>query len=177
MRTRRRSSGRHRRRGGRRPRSLSGRQWEIPILLAGLILAIASGVVAYRVGGPYGERLEVDRRVDRVFDEATGQLKILVYDTNGNLTPDARSYMDGERVLRTEYDDNEDGVIDIWEFFRPDQTTERLDEDTDGDGRPDRRTLFDTTGAITAEISLRDYPDHLGTGADTRVSADMEDRP
>ena len=129
-------------------------RWETPILVTGLILAIASGVMAYRVGGPYGERFQDDARVQRVFNETTGALELLIYDIDGDLRFDSWSYMQGERVLRTEYDDDGDGRVDHWEYFRPDGTTERLDADGDGDGRPDRRTLFDADGTPTSDTPL-----------------------
>ena len=123
-------------------------------MVTGLVLAIASGVVAYRVGGPYGERLNPDPRVRRVFNADTGRLELMMHDASGNLRFDMWSYMDGERVLRIEYDDNEDGLIEYWEYFRADQTPEWLDEDTNGDGKPDRRTLFAPDGTVTAELVL-----------------------
>ena len=46
-------------------------RWEIPILATGLILAIASGTIAYRVGGPYGQGLRHDPSANRVL---TGEL-------------------------------------------------------------------------------------------------------
>ena len=138
--------------------------------MGGLVLAVASGVIACRVGGPYGELLNPDPRVRRVYNDETGTLELVMYDTSGNLRWDMWSYMDGDRVLRMEYDNNEDGLIESWEYFRADQTTERLDEDTDGDGTPDRRTLFAPDGSVTTEFSLDAASDHVGSDTNRFIS-------
>lgn len=152
-------------------------RWEMPILVTGLVFAIASGVVAYRVGGPYGERLHEDPRVRRVFDEKTGRLELVKYDASGNLRFDMWSYMDAERVVRIEYDDNEDGLMDYWEYLRADQSTDRLDADTDGDGQPDHRTLFAPDGSITADFNLDGRSDSVGSDANRPIPAPTEERP
>jgi len=126
-------------------------RWQIPILVMGLALAIGSGVIAYRIGGPYGEEMQKDRRVRQVFNEETGAAEVVVYDIDGDLRFDRWSYMDGQRVIRTEYDDDGDGRIDHWEYFRSDGTTERLEADTDGNGRFDWRIRLDSEGMVTSE--------------------------
>ena len=136
----------------------------MPILVTGLVFAIASGIVAYRVGGPYGERLENGPRSRQVFNEETGELELAIYDLDGNLRYDTWSYWDGERLLRREHDDDEDGRIDHWWYFRHDQTLERLERDTDGDGRPDERTLFDAGGIEFLPASLAPV-DHVAPHA------------
>ena len=57
-----------------------GQRWETAVLVTGLALAIASGIVACRIGGPYGERLQKDRRVRRVVNEETRAIELLSYD-------------------------------------------------------------------------------------------------
>ena len=120
-------------------------------MVTGLILAIASGVVAYRVGGPYGQGLERGPRPRQVFNEETGALEVGIYDLDGNLQYDTWSYWDDERLVRREHDDDEDGRIDHWWYFSEgatpeEQVLERLEIDTDNDGRADQRTLYDTDG-------------------------------
>lgn len=88
---------------------------------------MVSGVVAYRVGGPYGDLNEQDPRVRRVYDPATGKLTMVAYDANGNLRLDHWCYMDGERLLRMDVDENEDGAIDRREYYGPGERIEYLD--------------------------------------------------
>ena len=65
--------------------------WEGPILATGLILAIASGVIAYRLGGPYGERFETNPHVTRIVDPQTRELESVAWDMDGNLRLDGLS--------------------------------------------------------------------------------------
>lgn len=143
------------------------RSWEIAILVTGLVLAIVSGFVAYRIGGPHGERLEDDPRVRRVFDEETGAIEMLSYDIDGDLRVDTWSYMDGEMAIRTEYDVDGDGRVDHWEYFRTDGTTARLDADTNGNGYSDWRILFDGTGTVTSNARVEETPDSQHYPEDT----------
>ena len=114
------------------------RPWlERSILTVGFVAAVASGVVAYRVSGPYGEREAHDPRVRRVVDPKTGRLQLLVYDADGDGHFDTWSYMDGDRLLRMEIDTNNDGVVDRWEYYRADGTLERVGSSSTGDGHPD----------------------------------------
>ena len=136
-----------------------GRRWQTAILVTGLALAIASGIVAYRIGGPYGEGLQEDRRVRRVVNEETRATEMLSYDIDGDLRFDTWSYMDGERAIRTEYDVDGDGRVDTWEYYRADGTTARLDADTDGNGRSDWRILFDGTGTMTSNARVKETRD------------------
>ena len=62
---------------------------EVTILTVGLVAAVVSGIVAYRLGGPYGERFGTPR-LRRVYDQQTGELKILNYDTDGDGEVDDR---------------------------------------------------------------------------------------
>ena len=104
------------RRGHARPRSRRSIQ-ELFILAAGLLAAIASGIVAYRNSGPYGERGRENPGVRRIVDPATERLRLLIYDSDVNGRFDTWSYMDGDRLLRMEIDSNGDGVIDQRKSF------------------------------------------------------------
>jgi hypothetical protein len=110
---------------------------EQSILAVGLVAALASGVIAYRVSGPYGEREPHDSRVKRVVDPRTGRLQLLIYDADGDGRFDTWSYMDGGRLLRMEIDTNNDGVIDRWESYRADGALERVGSSSKNDGHPD----------------------------------------
>ena len=129
-------------------------RWATPILVTGLVLAIASGVIAYRVGGPYGERLQPDPRVRRVVNDDTGELELQITDRDGDLRFDSWAYMDGGRFTRRERDTDGDGAIDSWDYFRADGSLETMEEDTDGDGKPDLRTVFDANEEMISETPM-----------------------
>jgi hypothetical protein len=142
----------------RRTETLAARRWlEQAILAAGFVAAVASGVIAYRISGPYGEREAHDSRVKRVVDPATGRLQLLVYDTDGDGRFDTWSYMDGDRLLRMEIDTNHDGVIDRWEIYRADGTLERVGRSSRNDGHPDvwREVKSPVTAERTAQNTAR----------------------
>jgi hypothetical protein len=50
-------------------------------------------------------------------------------------------YEDGE-LVREEIDSNYDGRIDIWVYLHQGIYIERYEQDTDGDGKPDRVRQF-----------------------------------
>ena len=106
---------------------MSRKTAEVFVIVVGLLLSIASGVIAFHAYGPYGERQQNDPRVRRSYD-AHGKLRLLVYDADGDGRFDTRSYMDGERLLRVELDDNNDGIIDRWEEYGPGETLVRAYE-------------------------------------------------
>ena len=55
------------------------------------------------------------------YDAQTGKLRLLKYDSDGNGKVDTVSYMDGSRIVRIEIDKDEDGKVDRWEYYGPDQ--------------------------------------------------------
>ena len=54
------------------------------ILGIGLAAAIVSGVVSYRMTGPYGDRHDYNPRVRRLYDPVTGRLQLVVFASSGN---------------------------------------------------------------------------------------------
>jgi hypothetical protein len=93
---------------------------ELAIIGIGMVLAVASGVAAYRLDGPYGEKNAQDPRVRRIAD-ASGRLRLLIYDANGDGVFDTWSHMDGDRVLDIQIDEDGDGSPDRIEYFNPKQ--------------------------------------------------------
>ena len=97
------------------------------ILAVGLTGAVASGVLAYRTGGPYGDRNDVDPRLRRVYDPGTGKLTMVAFAADGSLRIDHWCEMDGERLVRMDVDENADGVPDRREHYRPGEKLERTE--------------------------------------------------
>ena len=97
------------------------------IMVVGLAGAAVLGAVAYRSGGPHGERAGSDPRVRRVYDPATGRLTMVAFAADGSLRIDHWCYMDGERLLRMDVDDNRDGRPDRREYYGPGERLERTE--------------------------------------------------
>lgn len=121
------------------------------ILLSGLVLAIASGVAAYRISGPYGERDRDDPRVTRFYDPNSGRLRLLVYDADGDGRFDTWSYMDGDRVIRMEFDSDGDGRVDRWEYFKVDGSIEKIGTSSRHDGQPDTWRYPNADGTVASD--------------------------
>jgi hypothetical protein len=127
------------------------------ILGVGLAAAIVSGVVSYRINGPYGDRNEYNPRVRRMYDPVTGRLQLVVFASSGNLKFDTWAYMDGKRLIRMDIDDDEDGKIDRREYFDPREVLERI-EYLSSEGHV-TRTEFYQKGALTRTDPARDAHD------------------
>ena len=95
-------------------------------------------------------------RIQPVYDGKTGRLQLLKYDANGNGTPDTFSYMDGARIVRIEIDRNEDGKIDRWEYYGPDQKIEKVGFSRQQDGKEDAWSFAGPDGSIARiDVSTR----------------------
>jgi hypothetical protein len=64
-----------------------------------------------------GSGSDGDERLRPIYDQRTGRLSELTYDTNGDGAPDIRVYMDGPQVVRAEVDEDGDGRLDRWEYY------------------------------------------------------------
>ena len=84
----------------------------------GRLAAPAALVRAVACGQPAGDPAAAGRP-SPVYDPATGRLKELISDRNGDGRPDFWAYMDGARIERIEIDRNGDGRIDRWEHYGP----------------------------------------------------------
>ena len=114
--------------------------------------ALASAaLVALSACGGAGAESESPDRPAPVYDPATGRLKELVSDRNGDGKPDLWAYMDGSRIERIEIDRNGDGRIDRWEHYgalptgaAPDAPPPlvRAEEANGSDDRITRRELY-----------------------------------
>ena len=110
---------------------------EVWVLGTGFVVAVVAGVAMYRIGGPHGERLRDEPGAGRVYDADTGLLKLLATDRNGNLWFDMWTHYEDGEVLRSELDDNEDGVIDYWRHYAPDGSVLKVGFSTLRDGVED----------------------------------------
>jgi hypothetical protein len=93
---------------------------ERAIMIAGFAAAVTTGIAGYAAGGRYGERSRSDPRVLRVRDGATGTLRLIAFDADGDGRFDTWCHMEGDRVYQLDLDDNGDGRIDRREFYGSD---------------------------------------------------------
>ena len=99
---------------------------------------------------------DAGKRIEPVYDQKTGKLQLLKYDSNGNGTIDTWSYMDGARVVRIEIDKDEDGKIDRWEYYGPDQKIEKVGFSRSKDGKEDAWSYAGPDGSIVRiDVSTR----------------------
>ena len=118
----------------------------VPVLIA---LAVAAT-------GCHGGDADAAKRIEPVYDKKTGKLQLLKYDANGNGTVDTWSYMDGARVVRIEIDTDEDGKIDRWEYYGPDQKIEKVGFSRSKDGKEDAWSYAGPDGSIDRiDVSTR----------------------
>jgi hypothetical protein len=90
------------------------------------------------------------------YDPQTGKLRLLKYDSDGNGKVDTVSYLDGSRVVKIEIDKDEDGKVDRWEYYGPDQKLEKVGISRAGDGKEDAWSYADAAGAVARlEISTQ----------------------
>ena len=135
-------------------------------LLAGLFLANAVAVAACDGGA------EARKRISPEYDQSTGKLKLLKYDSNGNGTIDTWSYMDGARIVRIEIDSNEDGKIDRWEYYDANHKLEKIGFSRADDGKQDAWSYPGPDGKSIVKIEISTRRD----GKVTRVEHYEQDR-
>lgn len=78
-----------------------------------LIVVLAAGTA----GCADSEKDRLRASIHPSYDKATGRLKELAYDSNGNGQVDTWTEMDGARALRSRIDTNGDGRINRWEDY------------------------------------------------------------
>ncbi len=117
--------------------------------LTAFCLALLCAAACHREAGP-------TKTIEPTYDKKTGRLSLLRYDSDGDGKFDTFSYMDGTRILRIEIDRNEDGKIDRWEYYGPDQTLEKVGVSRAQDGVADAWSYPDASGGVArVEISTR----------------------
>jgi hypothetical protein len=117
-----------------------------------LTVGLALLVSALSCGACQGQA-DTSKRIQAVYEPKTGKLQLLKYDANGNGTTDTWSYMDGARVVRIEIDSDEDGKIDRWEYYGPNQQIEKIGFSRLGDGKEDA-WKFPSPGGSSDRIGI-----------------------
>jgi len=96
------------------------------------------------------------KRIEPGYDNQTGRLQLLKYDSDGDGKVDTVSYMDGARLLRIEIDKDEDGTIERWEHYEADQKLQKVGLSRANDGKEDAWSYFGPDGSIVRiELSTR----------------------
>jgi hypothetical protein len=72
-----------------------------------------------------------------VYDNTTGKLTMLSFDSKKDGKIDTWSYMDGTRIVRIEIDRDSDGKVDRWEYYGADQKVEKIGLSRANDGLVD----------------------------------------
>jgi hypothetical protein len=113
-------------------------------------------LIAALAAAACGPDRAAQKRISPEYDQSTGRLKLLKYDSNGNGVTDTWSYMDGARVVRIEIDKDEDGKIDRWEYYDANARIEKVGFSRQNDGKEDAWQFTGPDGAVSrVEISTR----------------------
>jgi hypothetical protein len=93
-------------------------------------------------------------RVAATYDKTSGKLSQLTVDAAKDGKPNIYSYMDGTKFVRIEIDKDEDGKIDRWEYYGPDQKVEKVGFSRANDGKPDAWAYQGPDGTVAkVEVS------------------------
>lgn len=181
--------------------SVTGRQRERLILGGGLVVAVAAGVLSYRVVGPYGDgpfgagyrRVSdpISGRTELVYEHLStdaalravvrsGHLSEFRIDMTGDGREDTRAYVEDGGLVRAERDLDGDGLVDRWEDYDPTQDRQQVGFSLGGDGRPDAWARYDDAGALvlievsTGRDGIVNRWEHYHDGTLVRVDEDTD---
>ena len=130
---------------------MTGRSFVCEANVRGVVVALAISMTACQGRDP-----DAAKRIQPVYDQKTGKLQLLKYDSDKNGVIDTWSYMDGARVVRIEIDKDEDGKIDRWEYYGPDQKLEKVGFSRLKDGKEDAWSYAGPDGSIVRiDVSTR----------------------
>lgn len=114
------------------------------------------------------------------YDKATGHLKELAFDANGNGRVDTWTEMDGSRPLRSRVDLNEDGKVDRWEEYDERGALGKVGFSRADNGKPDAWVYSGADGKVqrieisssgdSSRIDRWEYYDAAQSGPDGRGS-------
>jgi len=97
---------------------------------------------------------EARKRLSPEYDQTTGKLKLLKYDSKGTGKVDTWSYMDGARIVRIEIDQNQDGKIDRWEYYDENRRLEKIGFSRANDGKQDAWSYPGADGKTIEKIEI-----------------------
>jgi hypothetical protein len=107
-------------------------------------------------GGCLGNGSGARSHMEPVYDQKTGKLQLLKYDSNADGKIDTWSHMDGARVVRIDLDKDGDGLIDRWEYYGPDRKLEKVGFSRAMDGKEDAWSYSGPDGTlIRIDVSTR----------------------
>ena len=117
------------------------------------ILLISSSAIGCGGGSPSPSEKD---RVSAVYSPKSGRLSELRVDIAKDGKPDIISYMDGTKFLRIEVDSDENGRVDRWEYYGPNQKLEKVGYSRADDGKVDSWAYQGADGSVAKlEISTR----------------------
>jgi hypothetical protein len=95
-------------------------------------------------------------RIKATYDKQSGKLSQLTVDAKKDGKPNIYSYMNGSKFVRIDIDKDEDGKIDRWEYYGPDQKLEKVGLSRANDGRVDSWAYQAADGSVSkVEASTR----------------------
>lgn len=113
------------------------------------------------------------------YDQQTGKLAELLWDSKGTGKVDTWSYMDGTRFKRIEIDRNGDGKPDRWEYYGEGNKLEKIGFSRLGDGKQDAWAYLASEGVLShIDISTHqdgkiDRVEYYTANSLTRVEEDV----
>src|ERR687888_407540 len=110
------------------------------------LCSILAGSLA--LAGCGGADSPAAKRLEPVYDQATGKLQLLRYDANGDGKIDTWSYMDGAVIVRIEIDSDGDGTVDRWEHYGADHRLEKVGTSRANDGTEDSWSYAGPDGTV-----------------------------
>jgi hypothetical protein len=83
------------------------------------------------------EQRQLEHGIRPSYDEKTGRLVQLDYDSNKNGRTDTWTVMNGAKPIESRIDRNEDGKVERWEFYGDRGELTKVGFSRNGDGQPD----------------------------------------
>lgn len=100
-------------------------------------LALALSAVLAAAGCSNPAPVPASRTTTPTYDKKTGKLTELTFDRNRNGRIDTWTEMDGAKPLRSRIDQDENGVIDRWEYYDDKGALLKVGFSRSGEGKPD----------------------------------------
>jgi hypothetical protein len=115
--------------------------------LVGFVIFCAIGCCAC------GQTPQTDADVKAQYDQNTGKLSQLTVNAAKDGKPNITSHMDGSKFVRIEIDTDENGTIDRWEYYGPDQKLEKVGISRSNDGVVDS-WLYEGPDGLPSKVEV-----------------------